>query len=85
MVIKNRFRRGGLICRAKGASSIYERSHKERIKVLQENHDKHFTGMAVGFLAPKQEPDKHTVKIFGKEMKLSKEEYARYQNAFKQK
>lgn len=85
MAIKNRFRRESLICRAKGASSIYERSHKERIKVLKENHDKHFTGMAIGFLAPKQESDKHVVKIFGKDIKLSKEEYERYQNAFEQK
>ena len=81
---RNRFRRENLICRAQGDSSIYETSHKERLRVLKENHEAHFAGMAVGFLAPKQEPDKHVVKIFGKEMKLSKEEYERYQNAFKE-
>lgn len=83
MGIKNKFRRGNLLCRAQGDSPIYETSHRERLKVLQENHDKHFTGMAIGFLAPKQESDIHTVKVFGKEMKLTKEEYERYQNAFK--
>lgn len=84
MAIKNKFRRESLLCRAQGDSSIYETSHKERFKVLKENHDLHFSGMAIGFTAPKQESNVHTIKIFGKEMKLSKEEYERYKNAFKE-
>lgn len=80
--MKKRFRRENLICRADGDSKIYETSHKERLKVLQENHDKHFTGMAIGFLAPKDEPNRHTVTVFGKKMVLNDEEYKRYQNAF---
>ena len=80
--MKKRFRRESLICRADGDSKVYETSHKERLKVLQENHDKHFTGMAIGFSVPKEEPNRHTVTIFGKQMVLSDDEYKRYQNAF---
>ena len=84
VMVKNKFRRESLLCRAQGDSPIYETSHKERLKVLKENHDLHFSGMAIGFMAPKQQNDTHIVKIFGKEMKLSNEEYERYKNAFKE-
>lgn len=81
--MKKRFRREDLICRADGDSRIYEVSHKERLKVLQENHEQHFSCMSIGFLAPREDEHKHVVSIFGKQMVLNDEEYKRYQNAFK--
>jgi hypothetical protein len=86
--MKKRFRREGLICRADGDSKIYEASHRERLKVLQENHDKHFSGMAVGFLAPKTDPfgseqTRYTIRVFGKEKVVDKQTYDIYNRTFK--
>ena len=81
--MKKRFRRENLICRADGDSGIYETSHRERLNVLRENHEQHFSALAIGFTVPKDEPNRHTVTIFGKQMVLNDDEYKRYQNAFK--
>ena len=81
--MKKRFRREDLICRADGDSRIYEASHKERLKVLKENHEQHFSAMAIGFSVPKEDPHRHVVSVFGKQMILNDEEYKHYQNAFK--
>lgn len=80
--MKKRFRRESLICRADGDSKVYEKSHRERLKVLKENHERYFSAMAIGFTAPKDEPNRHTVTVFDKRMVLNDDEYKRYQNAF---